>query len=302
MFNKFFKVLEKTRSKLSDNIKSVLRGKTKIDDDTLEELEEILIGADVGVDTSLEILEKFQKRVSKIAEIKEDTIANALKEEIAEYFTAEGEDEIIVGGKKPTVILMVGVNGTGKTTTVAKLGNRLKNQGNKVMFAACDTFRAAAVEQISQWGERIGVEVIKKEQDSDPSSVAYDAVEAAVNQGVDYLLIDTAGRLHNKVNLMQELEKIKRTIDNRLPGAPHEVWMVLDAVTGQNGLMQATQFKNSVGLTGVIVAKLDGTAKGGIVLSVKEKLEIPVRFIGTGETLDDIAEFSADEFANALIG
>lgn len=301
MFNKIFKVLEKTRTKLSDNIKGVLRGKTKLDDDTIEELEEILISADVGVDTSLEILERLQKRVAKIAEIKEDTIAEALKEEIAEYFADEYQ-EALPESKKPTVILVVGVNGTGKTTTVAKLGNRLKQQGSSVMFAACDTFRAAAVAQISEWGERIGIEVIRKEQDSDPSSVAYDAVDAAVSKGVDYLLIDTAGRLHNKVNLMQELEKIKRTIDKRLPGAPHEIWMVLDAVTGQNGLMQAKQFKDSVGLTGVVIAKLDGTAKGGIVLAVKEKLDIPIRFIGTGETLDDIDHFEPSEFAAALIG
>lgn len=301
MFNKFFKVLEKTRTKLSENIKSVLRGKTKLDDETIEELEEILISADVGIDTSLEILEKLKKRVSKIAEIKEDTISNALKEEVAQYFVAE-ETKVLSEKRKPTVILMVGVNGTGKTTSVAKVGNRLKAEGNKVMFAACDTFRAAAVEQISQWGNRIGVEVVQKEQDSDPSSVAYDAVVKAVSEKVDYLIIDTAGRLHNKVNLMQELEKIKRTIDKCLPGAPHEIWMVLDAVTGQNGLMQAKQFKDSVGLTGVIIAKLDGTAKGGIVLAVKEKLDISIKFIGTGETLDDIADFEPNEFAQALIG
>jgi len=299
MLSKFINALKKTRNSLTTNIRSILSGKTKLDDETLEELEEILIRSDIGVDTSLKLLKKLQTAVKKADTLEEGKLVEILKNEISGVLSSE-EGVLKKNLNGPTVVLFVGVNGTGKTTSIAKLAHKLLQNNQKILLAACDTFRAAAIEQLEIWSKRLGLNLIKYHHGADPSAVAFDAAEAALARNIDYLLIDTAGRLHTKVNLMEELKKIKSTIQKKIPDAPHEILLVLDAVTGQNGLIQAKEFKKAVELTGVILTKLDGTAKGGIALSIKQELEIPIKYVGVGETLEDLQEFSSQEFATAL--
>jgi fused signal recognition particle receptor len=288
--------LRKTRENFLARIRAAISGSARADE-IYEGLEEALIGADVGVEASLKIIEGVRARLKNDA--RADVIRSALKEEI-ESILAAAERPLADPSNPPLVILMVGVNGTGKTTTVAKLAARLKGENTKVIVAAGDTFRAAAIEQLQVWCERAGVDLIQQKQGSDPAAVAFDAVKAAVARGAGAVIIDTAGRLQTKVNLMEELKKIARVVGRELPGAPHETWLVLDATTGQNALSQAKLFGEAVPLTGVVLAKLDGTAKGGVIIAIAERLKLPVRFVGLGEGLEDLRPFAAHEFVEAL--
>jgi fused signal recognition particle receptor len=288
--------LRKTRENFLTRIKAALTGSAKLDD-IYEGLEEALIAADVGVDASMKITSAVRKNLGN--DSRPDAIRGALKSEIAAIMTS-ADRAPADSGDSPLVIMLVGVNGVGKTTTVAKLAARLKAERGSVIVAAADTFRAAAIEQLQVWCDRAGADIIKQSQGSDPAAVAFDAVKAAVARKTSTVLIDTAGRLQTKVNLMEELKKIARVIGRELPGAPHETWLVLDANTGQNALSQASIFGDAVPLTGVVLAKLDSTAKGGVVVAVAERLKIPVRFVGLGEALEDLREFDAREFVDAL--
>jgi len=268
-----------------------------IDEDTLDELEEILISADVGFETTEMIIDKL-RTLTKEEKIKDaDKAVEALKQILIEMI---GENRELKLETSPSVILVIGVNGVGKTTSIAKISNYLKSEGKKVMLAAADTFRAGAIEQLQIWADRVGVELIKQSEGSDPAAVVYDAVNAAKKRGADVLIVDTAGRLHNKKNLMAELAKINRVIDRELPDACRETLLVLDSTTGQNAVNQAKEFKNAADITGLVITKLDGTAKGGIVFSIKQELDIPVKFIGVGEQIDDLQPFDAADFVNAL--
>ena len=289
--------LGKTKNALMGQIDNVLKAFVKIDEDTLEELEEALICADVGVAASEEIIEMLRER------IKDDRLKSREDTEIAirEIISGMiGEGEPLNLSTTPSVILVIGVNGAGKTTSIGKISNRLRAEGKKVVVAAADTFRAAAIDQLAEWCRRADVELVKQTEGSDPAAVVYDAANYARNRGADVLIVDTAGRLHNKKNLMNELAKINRVIDRELPGAARENLLVLDATTGQNAILQAKEFKNAAEITGLVLNKLDGTAKGGIVLSIRKELGIPVKFIGVGEKIDDMQEFDAKEFADAL--
>jgi len=288
--------LRKTRENFLSRIKAAITGSAKIDE-IYEGLEEALIAADVGVDASMKIAAAVRAKLGN--DSRPDTIRDALKSEIAAILAAADRPPAD-SGDSPLVIMLVGVNGAGKTTTVAKLAARIKEQRGNVIVAAADTFRAAAIEQLEVWCQRAGADVIKQSQGSDPAAVAFDAVKAAVARKAGTLLIDTAGRLQTKVNLMEELKKIARVVARELPGAPHETWLVLDANTGQNALSQAKIFGDAVPLTGVVLAKLDSTAKGGVVVGIAERLKIPVRFIGLGEELADLREFDGQEFVEAL--
>jgi fused signal recognition particle receptor len=274
-------------------------GKKVIDEDLLDELEEILITSDLGVRTTAILLRKVADKVKRKELSDPARLIEHIREEIKAVLSVEAP-VLDYRAHKPTVIMIEGVNGTGKTTTTGKLANQLKLQGLKPMLVAGDTFRAAAVEQLSIWGERVGVPVIKQKSGSDPSAVVFDALDAAVSRDIDVVLMDTAGRMHTKVNLMEELKKIHRVINKKMPDAPHEVFLVLDASTGQNALSQAKLFKEQIGLTGLILTKLDGTAKGGIIAAICDELQIPVRYIGIGESLDDLRPFDPEEFTNAL--
>ncbi len=297
-FAKLKEGLTKTRENFVGKVEEVFTGRKKIDEELYEELEEVLIRSDVGVNTSLQLVDRLRKEV-KLRKISEPSeLALVLQELIAELL---GEEEPLILAKQgPSIILVVGVNGVGKTTTIGKLANRLKKDGKRVLMAAGDTFRAAAIDQLEVWGERSGIEVIKHREGADPAAVAYDAVQAAKSRSMDVVLIDTAGRLHNKVNLMEELRKVKRVIEREIPGAPHEVLLVLDATTGQNALQQAKQFQEVAGVTGIVLTKLDGTAKGGVVLGIRGETRIPVKWIGIGEGIDDLRPFVPKEFAAAL--
>lgn len=290
--------LEKTKKNIFGGIESVLGGFTKIDDDLFDELEEALIMADLGVDTTLKVIENLKKRVKKEHAEDPALITGMLQDEIAEILVEGAEEEFKI--VPPTVILVIGVNGVGKTTTIGKLAANYKAEGKSVMLAAADTFRAAAIDQLKIWGERSGVDVICHEENSDPAAVVFDAVNAAKNRKTDVLICDTAGRLHNKKNLMDELKKIARVIGREYPEANTEVFLVLDATTGQNALQQAKLFNEVADITGLILTKLDGTAKGGIVIAIKNELNIPVRYIGVGEGIADLQEFNPSEFAKAL--
>jgi len=297
-FAKLKEGLTKTRENFAGKIEEVFTGRKKIDEELYEELEEVLIRSDVGVNTSLQLVERLRKEVKqrKISEPSE--LALVLQELIAELL---GEEEPLNLAKQgPSIILVVGVNGVGKTTTIGKLANRLKKDGKRVIMAAGDTFRAAAVEQLEVWGERSGIEVIRQREGADPAAVAYDAVQAAKSRSVDVVIVDTAGRLHNQVNLMEELRKVKRVIEREIPGAPHEVLLVLDATTGQNALQQAKLFQEVAGVTGIVLTKLDGTAKGGVVLGIRGETGIPVKWIGIGEGIEDLRPFVPKDFAAAL--
>jgi len=296
-FDKLKAGLSKTKNAIFGQIDNILKAFGKIDDDFLEELEELLISADIGVGATEEIIERLR------AEIKEDKIKNkedikkTLKEILVEMI---GEGEPLHLDSTPSVILIIGVNGAGKTTSIGKIANKLKKSGKKVVVAAADTFRAAAIDQLEIWCDRANVEIIKQQEGSDPAAVVFDAVNYAKNKKADVLIIDTAGRLHNKKNLMNELSKINRVISKELPNATRENLLVLDATTGQNAIIQAKEFKKCTDITGLILNKLDGTAKGGIVISIKKELGIPVKFIGVGEKIDDMQEFVAEDFINAL--
>jgi len=287
--------LSKSRKTFSEGFDRIFAGKQRIDDDLLEELEELLITSDIGVQTALTLMEKVSS--SKISEV--DQVKSFLKDEILTILEPQPtEPEIAVSA--PRVIMIVGVNGTGKTTTIGKLAARATASGEKVLIGAADTFRAAAIEQLMIWAERANADIVKHKEMADPAAVAFDAVEAAKARGADLVLIDTAGRLHTKVNLMEELKKIKRAISKKIPDAPHEILLILDATTGQNALSQAELFNDALGVTGLALTKLDGTAKGGIVISICNALKIPLKYIGIGEKVEDLQKFNAAEFVDAL--
>ena len=289
--------LSKTKNALFGQIDEVLKAFVKVDEELLEELEELLIMSDVGVNATEEIIERLRDDV-KSGRLKEkEQVMDALKD-ILEDMIGEGGRLDLSGN--PTVILVIGVNGAGKTTSIGKISNRLIKSGKKVVVAAADTFRAAAIDQLAVWCERSGAELVKQNEGSDPAAVVFDSISYAKRRGADVLIVDTAGRLHNKKNLMNELEKINRVIDRELPGAVRENLLVLDATTGQNAILQAKEFRNAASITGLVLNKLDGTAKGGIVISIKKELDIPVKFVGVGEKIDDMQEFDSSEFVSAL--
>ncbi len=296
-FGKMKKGLSKTRGGVFARMSRLFTAKRKIDEDLLEELEELLIAGDVGVDTTFYLLDRIRFRVKKERYENAEELDRLIRSEVSDLLLGE---EIKQADSKPQVILVVGVNGTGKTTSIAKLATYYTNQGKKVLLAAADTFRAAAIEQLSIWGERIGCDVIKHQQNADPAAVVFDAVNAAQARGADYLIVDTAGRLHTKVNLMNELEKIKKIIQRQIPDAPHEVILVLDAGNGQNAVSQAREFIKSTDVNSIFLTKLDGTARGGVVLSIKRDLGVPVRYVGLGEKAEDMAVFDPAEFVEGL--
>ena len=275
-------------------------GRSRVDDDTLDAIEEALVESDMGVDTTLKIIDNLEDRVQEDKYMSFDELVGYLREEIAALIPDSAEGAGDTGGKKPYVILVVGVNGVGKTTTIGKLANFYRKQGKKVILGAADTFRAAAVDQITIWAERAGVDIVKQGMGSDPASVAFDTVKAAVARDADVAIIDTAGRLHNRVDLMNELTKIRNVIRKVVPDGPHEVMLVIDASTGQNAFQQAREFSRATDITSLVVTKLDGTAKGGVVVGVSDQFHIPVRFIGVGEGIDDIKVFDKDEFVGSL--
>ena len=314
-FSKFFtkekketldKGLSKTKEGFFDKIKRAVAGKSKIDDDVLDNLEEVFITSDVGVETTLKILDRIQDRVSRDKYVDSDELNDLLCEEITELLAENnienGEDFVVPADKRPYVIMVVGVNGVGKTTTIGKLAYQFKKAGNKVVLGAADTFRAAAVEQLDIWGERVGVPVIKQKMGSDPASVAYDTVSSAKANNADVVIIDTAGRLHNKKGLMDELTKIKNVMQKVIPGAPNEVLLVLDGSTGQNAFEQAKQFVAATEVNELAITKLDGTAKGGVVIGISDQFKIPVKYIGLGEGMEDLQVFRKEEFVKSLFG
>jgi fused signal recognition particle receptor len=298
------KGLEKTKTSVFEKIARAVAGKSKVDDDVLDNLEEVLITSDVGVDTTLKIIKRIEERVARDKYVSTNELNGILKDEIAallaETGASDGVDWDLPSDHKPYVILVVGVNGVGKTTTIGKLAWQFKQAGKKVYLGAADTFRAAAVEQISIWGERVGVPVIKQQMGSDPASVAFDTLQSAKANGADVVLIDTAGRLHNKVGLMNELKKIKDVMKKVLPEAPDEVMLVLDGSTGQNAFEQAKQFAAVTQVTSLAITKLDGTAKGGVVIGISDQLKVPVKYIGLGEGMEDLQLFDRKEFVNSL--
>ncbi len=298
------KGLEKTKQSVFDKLTRAIAGKSKVDDSVLDDLEEILITSDVGVDTTLKIIERIEERVSKDKYVSTSELNTILREEIAallsENNTEDNDNWDLPSTAHPYVILVVGVNGVGKTTTIGKLAHQFKNAGKKVFLGAADTFRAAAVEQISIWGERVGVPVIKQQMGSDPASVAFDTLSSAKANNADVVLIDTAGRLHNKVGLMNELKKIKDVMKKVVPDAPHEVLLVLDGSTGQNAFEQAKQFSAVTNITSLAITKLDGTAKGGVVIGISDQLKVPVKYIGLGEGMDDLQLFNRKHFVDSL--
>lgn len=297
LFSKIKEGLQKTRTGVFGKINSMLNSFTKIDEELFEELEEILIMGDVGVKTSSQICDELRDRVKKDGIKDPNEIQEILKSIVADMLKGGQELEI---STKPSVVLVIGVNGVGKTTTIGKMASELKSQGKKVVLAAADTFRAAAIDQLIIWADRAGVDIVKQNEGSDPAAVVFDAISAAKSRNADVIICDTAGRLHNKKNLMGELEKINRIINRELPDADKEVLLVLDATTGQNAVNQAREFKNVTGITGIVLTKLDGTARGGVVLAIKNDLNVPVKFIGVGEGIDDLQPFNPDEFTKAL--
>ena len=295
--------LEKTKQGFFERISKVIIGKTTVDDALLDELEEALIGADVGVDTTLSLIERIQERVKKEKYVSTSELNKILHDEIVSLLVDAPSDQMGFqppANKKPYVILVVGVNGVGKTTTIGKLAHQYKQAGNQVILGAGDTFRAAAVDQLTIWSERVGVSIVKQNMGSDPSAVAFDTVQSAIAKNADVVIIDTAGRLHNKVHLMDELNKIMRVIQKQLPDAPHEVLLVLDGSTGQNALEQAKQFMAVTNVNALAITKLDGTAKGGVVLAIAHQCKIPVKYIGVGEQIQDLVLFDKNEFVDSL--
>jgi fused signal recognition particle receptor len=297
LFQKLKNGLSKTRQVLTTDIDKLFIGKRQVDDALLEELEEILITADIGVKTTTDLIQRISVRFSS-ERLDSDEFKNALKQEILKLLNVTGTvPDVVV---KPLVVMVVGVNGVGKTTTIGKLAAQYANDGKKVLIAAADTFRAAAVEQLTIWAERSGAEIVRHKSNADPAAVAFDGVEAAMARDMDVVIIDTAGRLHTRINLMEELKKIKRSVSKRYPNAPHETLLVLDATTGQNAISQARLFHESIGVTALALTKLDGTAKGGIVVSICHDLKLPLKYIGIGENIEDLQVFDSEEFVKAL--
>ncbi|ABB14135.1 MULTISPECIES: signal recognition particle-docking protein FtsY [Carboxydothermus] len=297
-FDRLKESLIKTKQNIVAKIEDVFK-KSTVDEELFEKLEEILIEGDVGVKPSLELVEKLRKTARERRITDSEQLKQVLKEEILKILEA-GDNKLKNVPRTPLVILVVGVNGVGKTTTIGKLAYYFKQQGKQVLLAAGDTFRAAAIEQLEIWGNKVGCPVIKQKEGSDPAAVAFDAVKAAIARKIDVLIIDTAGRLHTKTNLMEELRKVKRVIERELPGAPDEVLLVLDATTGQNALSQVEYFNKALDLTGLVLTKLDGTAKGGVIIGIKSSYQIPIKFIGVGEKMDDLRPFDPQEFVEAL--
>jgi len=298
------KGLEKTKENVFTKLSRAVAGKSKVDDEVLDKLEEVLVSSDVGVATTIKIIERIEARVARDKYLNTNELNSILKDEIVSLL--ENNIAGIESGHSsppasvPYVIMIVGVNGSGKTTTIAKLAYKYKNEGKKVLLGAADTFRAAAIEQLQIWSERTGVSIVKQQMGSDPASVAFDSIKSAVAGGYDVVIIDTAGRLHNKINLMTELSKIKRVMEKVLPGAPHEVLLVLDGSTGQNAFEQARQFIAATEVTGIAITKLDGTAKGGVVIGISDQFNIPVKYIGIGEKMQDLQDFNRIEFVDSL--
>lgn len=296
--------LKKTKTSIFGKITRAIAGKSKVDDEVLDQLEEILITSDVGTDTTIDIIHRIEERVARDKYVSTAELHNILKEEIGALLTQSGNDDAegfqIPTDHRPYVIMVVGVNGVGKTTTIGKLAYQFKQAGLKVVLGAADTFRAAAVEQLVIWGERVGVPVIKQQMGSDPASVAYDTVNSAKAQGADVVIIDTAGRLHNKIGLMNELTKIKKVMQKVVPSAPNEIMLVLDGSTGQNAYEQAKQFIKATDVTSLAITKLDGTAKGGVVIGISHQLKVPVKYIGLGEKMTDLQPFNRKDFVNSL--
>ncbi len=298
------KGLEKTKTTFFSKLSKAVAGKSKVDADVLDNLEEVLVSSDVGVDTTLKIIDRIEERVSKDKYLGTEELNTILREEIAgllaETNVGNETDFVIPTDKKPYVIMVVGVNGVGKTTTIGKLASQLTKNGKKVVLGASDTFRAAAIDQLQIWADRVGVPIVKQEMGSDPASVAFDTLKSAVAQNADVVIIDTAGRLHNKVNLMNELTKIKRVMQKVVEDAPHEVLLILDGSTGQNAFEQAKQFTKATEVTSLAVTKLDGTAKGGVVIGISDQFQIPVKYIGVGEGIDDLQVFNKIEFVDSF--
>ncbi len=297
LFGKIGAGLKKTRDSLMNSVNSMLKSFTKIDEELFEELEEILIMGDVGANTAAHICAELRTRVKKEGVTNPEEVKRLLREIVADLL--RGGQELNMS-TKPSVILVIGVNGVGKTTTIGKMAAKFRAEGKKVVLGAADTFRAAAIEQLDIWAKRAGVDIVKHAQDADPAAVVFDAVAAAKARGADVVICDTAGRLHNKKNLMDELAKISRVIDRELPDAAREVLLVVDATTGQNAVHQAREFKSAAGITGIVLTKLDGTARGGVVLAIREDLQVPVKFIGVGEGVDDLQPFDPEAFAAGL--
>ena len=298
------KGLQKSKESFFGKLGKALVGKSRVDDEVLDNLEEVLVSSDVGVSTTLKIIERIQERVARDKYLGTSELDRILKEEVAallsENNTGDTRDFETPPDKKPYVIMVVGVNGVGKTTTIGKLASQFRKKGKTVLLGAADTFRAAAVDQLKLWGDRVGVPVVSRGMNTDPSAVAFDAVKEGADKGVDVIIIDTAGRLHTKVNLMSELTKIKRVMQKVIPDAPHEVLLVLDGSTGQNAMIQATEFTKATDVTALAITKLDGTAKGGVVIGISDEFKIPVKYIGVGEKVDDLQTFNKMEFVDSL--
>lgn len=297
-FDRLKEGLKKTRDSISEKIDQVLVSFGKIDEELFEELEEILIMSDVGIESSTRIIEDVKRKVKENKVTDPKQVKDLLKEELTEILS--GDKNYLDVKTTPSVIIVIGVNGVGKTTSIGKIANLMKQQGKKVLLAAGDTFRAAAIDQLEVWANRVGVDIIKHDEGADPAAVVFDAAQAAKARKVDVLICDTAGRLHTKKNLMEELKKISKILDRELPGASRETLLVLDATTGQNAIAQAKTFREAAGISGIVLTKLDGTAKGGIIISVKSELDVPVKLIGVGEKIDDLQQFDAKEFVEAL--
>ena len=297
LFSKIKAGLQKTRNSIAQNVNSIINSFTKIDEEFFEELEEILVMSDIGVATSTEICDRMRAKIKETGETDPSNIKSAMKEIIADML---GEDEGLKLHTKPSVILVIGVNGVGKTTSIGKIASQLKQNGKNVVLGAADTFRAAAIDQLGIWAERAGVQMVRSVEGTDPASVVFDTIASAKAHNADVIICDTAGRLHNKKNLMDELAKINRVVKRELPDASVETLLVLDATTGQNAVNQAREFKNVTDITGIVLTKLDGTAKGGIIIPIKNELNIPVKFIGVGEGIDDLQPFNAHEFADGI--
>ena len=297
LFSKIKAGLQKTRNSIAQNVNSIINSFTKIDEEFFEELEEILVMSDIGVATSTEICDRMRAKIKETGETDPNNIKSAMKEIIADML---GEDEGLKLDTKPSVILVIGVNGVGKTTSIGKIAAQLKAKGKNVVLGAADTFRAAAIDQLGIWADRAGVQMVRSVEGTDPASVVFDTIASAKAHNADVIICDTAGRLHNKKNLMDELAKINRVVKRELPDASVETLLVLDATTGQNAVNQAREFKNVTDITGIVLTKLDGTAKGGIIIPIRNELNIPVKFIGVGEGIDDLQPFSATEFADGI--
>ncbi len=300
--DKFKDGLSKTRDNFTTKVNDLVARYRKVDEEFFEELEEILIGADVGFDTVMELIDELKLEVKRRNIQDTEDVQSVISEKLVDIYQGDRAEDsnLNIQEDQLTVLLFVGVNGVGKTTTIGKMAHMFKEQGKNVVLAAGDTFRAGAIEQLEVWGERVGVPVIKQAAGSDPAAVMFDAVQSAKAKKADILICDTAGRLQNKVNLMKELEKVKRVIEREIPGAPHEVLLVLDATTGQNALVQAKTFKEATNVSGIVLTKLDGTAKGGIVLAIRNELEIPVKYVGLGEKMDDLQPFDAEKYVYGL--